>query len=80
MGWELVNCIHLAQVRDKWLPFVHTVINLLIPLTAGNLLTSRRPYSFSSRICSINHASSLDCRSMGSQIEGELGSLLREGG
>jgi hypothetical protein len=31
VGWEGVDWIHLAQVRDQWQPFVNTVMNLRFP-------------------------------------------------
>jgi hypothetical protein len=46
---------------------------------AGNFVTSRRPISFSSRLCSINHGRMLDSRCVESQIEAEVGSLLAVG-
>jgi hypothetical protein len=40
IGFGGVNWIHLAQDRDRWQAFVNTVMNLLVPYTAGYLLTS----------------------------------------
>jgi hypothetical protein len=30
VGWEGVDCIHLAQDRDQWLALVNTVMNLRV--------------------------------------------------
>jgi hypothetical protein len=38
-GWGIMDWIHLAQDRDQWLALVNTVINLRIPLKAGDILT-----------------------------------------
>jgi hypothetical protein len=39
-GWEGLDWILLAQVRDQWRPLVNTAMNLRIPQNAGNFLTS----------------------------------------
>jgi hypothetical protein len=39
IGWEGVDCIHLAQDRDQWRD-VNTVMKLRIPGKAGSFLTS----------------------------------------
>jgi hypothetical protein len=31
IGWEHVNCIHLAQGRDRWRALVNMVTNLSVP-------------------------------------------------
>jgi hypothetical protein len=31
VGWDGVNWIDLAQVRDQWSAFVNTVMNLRVP-------------------------------------------------
>lgn len=40
MGFEVVDCIHLAQNREKWLSIVKTVMNLRIQLKARDFFTS----------------------------------------
>jgi hypothetical protein len=37
-----MDWIDLAQVRDQWKTLVNTVMNLLVPLNAGKLLSSCR--------------------------------------
>jgi len=39
-GWECVDWIHVVQDRNPWRAVENTVINLLIPLKAGNFLIS----------------------------------------
>jgi hypothetical protein len=31
IGWEVVDCIHLAQDRDHWRAVVNTEMNLWVP-------------------------------------------------
>jgi hypothetical protein len=31
IGWEGVECVHLAQDRNLWLALVNTVMNLRLP-------------------------------------------------
>jgi hypothetical protein len=40
IGWEGMDWIHLAEGRDHWQALVYTVLNLGVPLTVRNLLTS----------------------------------------
>jgi hypothetical protein len=35
--WKVVELIHLAQDREQWWAVVNTVMNLRVPLKAGNL-------------------------------------------
>ena len=49
VGCGYVDWIRLAQDRDRWRTFVSAVMNLRVPLNAGNFLTSCKPVSFSRR-------------------------------
>jgi hypothetical protein len=40
IGWEVVDCIHLAEHRDKWLDLMNMVMNFQVPHKPGNFLTS----------------------------------------
>jgi hypothetical protein len=40
IGWDGVNLIDLAQGRDMSRALVHAAMNLWVPYTAGNFLTS----------------------------------------
>jgi hypothetical protein len=40
IGWEVVDWIQLARVRDQWHDLVNTVMKLWVPLKARNFLTS----------------------------------------
>jgi len=44
-----MNWIELAEERDRWRALVNEVMNLRVPKSAGNFLTSCKPVSFSRR-------------------------------
>ena len=46
-GCRHVNWIGLAQDMDRWRKLANAVMNLQVPLNAGNFLTSCKPVSFS---------------------------------
>jgi hypothetical protein len=46
VGSEGMGRIELAQDRDKWWTLVTAEMNLRVPYSAGNFLTSWRPVSF----------------------------------
>jgi CRISPR/Cas system-associated protein Cas7 (RAMP superfamily) len=41
-----MDCIELAQDRDRWQALVKAVMNLWIPYNVGNFFTSCKPVSF----------------------------------
>jgi hypothetical protein len=49
VGCLEMDWIDLAQDRDKWRALVTAVINLRIPYNVVNILTGRKPVSFSIR-------------------------------
>jgi len=49
LGCGYMDWIGLARDRDRWRTLVSAVMNLRVPLNAGNFLTSCRPVSFSRR-------------------------------
>ena len=53
IGWEDVDSILVARVRDKWLAFASTVMNL-----RWNLLASLQAISFSRRTLLVEFATS----------------------
>jgi hypothetical protein len=40
IGWEHVDWMYLAMVRDQWRGFVNPVMNVRVLLKDGNFLTS----------------------------------------
>jgi hypothetical protein len=49
IGWDDVKWIDIAQDRDRWRALVNTVLNLRIPLNAGNFLSVCTICGFSRR-------------------------------
>jgi hypothetical protein len=49
IGWEVVDWIHLAVVRNKSQTLVNTVINFPVPLRARNFSAISATISFSTR-------------------------------
>jgi len=49
VGCGYMDWIGLAQDRDRWRTLVSAVMNLWVPLNAGNFLTSCKPVSCSGR-------------------------------
>ena len=50
IGWEGVDLIHVAQDIDSWCAVVSTVMNLRVPLTAGNFVTRWKNVNFSRKV------------------------------
>ena len=53
VGCGAMDWIGLAQYRDRWQALVNAVMNFQVPYNVGNFLTSRKPVSFSRRLCSM---------------------------
>jgi len=44
-----VDCINVAQDRDRWRALVNMVMKLLVPRNAGNISSTSQTISFSGR-------------------------------
>jgi hypothetical protein len=40
IGWEGMDWIHVVKYREKWWAVVNVGMNLLLPYTVGNCVTS----------------------------------------
>jgi hypothetical protein len=49
IGWDGMNWIDLAQVRDQWKALVNTVMNFRVPKNPGKFLSSCTIGGFSRR-------------------------------
>jgi len=49
VGSNVMDWIDVAEDRDRWRTLVNAVMNLRVPWSAGNFLTSWEPISFSRR-------------------------------
>jgi len=58
VGCGYMDWIGLAQDRDRWRTLVSEVMNLRVPWSAGNFLTSYKPVCFSRS--SLHHGVSKD--------------------
>jgi len=47
IGWKGMDGFGLTQDRDRWWALLNALMNLHVPLDAGNFLTSSGPVSFS---------------------------------
>jgi hypothetical protein len=50
VGYRNMDWIDVSEDRDRWWAPLNVVMNIRVPLIAGNLLPSSEPISFSRRI------------------------------
>jgi hypothetical protein len=48
-GWDGMDSIDMAQDRDRWRAFLHTIMNIRVPKNAGDILSSCTTCGFSRR-------------------------------
>jgi len=53
VGWGYMDWIGLAQDRDRWRTIVSAVMNLRVPLNAGNFLTAANQLAAQEGLCTM---------------------------